>query len=111
MPSLAKDKMTEMEIHDMVTAAIGDQWDRSNLHGVDLRRCLVPPEQVAAVNAGDETDTPVWLVLLEAPDTRLGYAIAYHEESKQFGLVQLTKEYAPCLIGLYGGFFNTLEAM
>ena len=103
--------MTEIEIQKMVAATIGDQWDRSNLHGVDLRRCLVPPKQVTAINAGDETETPVWLVLLEAPDTRLGYAVAYHEESKQFGLVQLTKEYAPCLIGLYGGFFNTLEAM
>jgi len=100
-----------MEIQNIVTEAIGQQWDRSNLHGVSLRRCLITPEQITAINVRDEAETPVWLILLEFPETRLGYAIAYHEQSKQFGLVQLTKEYEPCLLGLYENFFEVLESM
>jgi len=103
--------MTNDDVQKLVLAEIRDQWKRSNLHNVDLRRSLVTPEQVKAVNVGDEAETSVWLVLLENPETRLGYAIAYDEQSKQFGLVQLTKEYEPCLLGLYGRFFETLEAM
>ena len=103
--------MTKDDVQKIVLAEIGDQWERSNLHRVDLRRCLVTPEEVAAINVGDEKEMTVWLVLLECPDTRLGYAIAYEEKSHKFGLVQLAKDYQPCLIGFYGGFFDTLEGM
>jgi len=103
--------MTKREIQKMVEESIGQEWDRSNLNGVALRRRLIPPERVNAINVGDEAEPPVWLVLLEAPDTRFGYAIAYHEQTRQFGLVQLTKEYEPCLLGFYGTIFKALEAM
>jgi len=37
--------------------------------------------------------------------------VGYDEKSKTFGLLQFAKGFAPCLIGLYGGFFETLDAM
>jgi hypothetical protein len=103
--------MTSDDVHNLLLTEIGDQWDRSNLHGVDLRRCLMRPEVIVAVDAVDESDVEVWLVLLNHPDTRLGYGVAYDEKSGKFGLLQFVEGYAPCLLGLYGGFLDALDAM
>jgi hypothetical protein len=81
--------MTSDDVQSLVRTAIGHDWDRSNLHGVDLRRCLVRPEKLGVVAAADETDSEVWLVLLEHPEPpRLGYGVAYDEKSGKFGLLQ-----------------------
>lgn len=103
--------MTSDQVHNIVLTEIGDRWAGTNLHGVDLRRCLIQPEQILAVDVVDEKDISVWLVLLENPEARLGYGIAYDEKSGKFGLVQFAKGYAPCLLGLYGGFWDALKAM
>lgn len=103
--------MTSDEVRNLVLAEIGNCWDRSNLHGVDLRRSLVAPESLVAVEVVNERDVEVWLVLLEDREKRLGYGIAYDEKSGKFGLLQFAEGYAPCLLGLYGGFFDTLDAM
>jgi len=63
------------------------------------------------VTAKDEREVEAWLVLLEDPKGTLGYGIAYDEETERFGLIQLAKGYEPCLLGLYGGFFDALDAM
>ena len=103
--------MTSKQVHALVVAQIGDQWDHTNLHGVDLRRCILWPESITAMDVRGASECEVWLVLLEIPQTRLGYGIVYDEKTRQFGLVQFTENYVPFMIGLYGGFLDAFEAM
>ena len=103
--------MTSAEITNLLDAQIGDQWHRTNLHGVDLRKCIVPPERKSVLDAAGEKSCEAWLVLLEHPDKKLGYAVVYDETSGDFGLAQFAEGYEPCLFGLYGDFFKALEAM
>jgi hypothetical protein len=103
--------MTASEMSSLVQAQIGDEWGRSNPHGVNLRRCLVAPKLMTFRTARDDESRPAWLVLLEHPDKINGYAVVYDEGDKMFGLAQFAEGYEPCLFGLYGDFFTTLEAM
>ncbi len=103
--------MTSDQVRELVEAAIGDQWHRSNLHRVNLRSCVIEPRKLTFVTAKDEQEVEAWLVLLEDPKGTLGFGIAYDEGTEQFGLIQMVKGYEPCLIGLYGGFFDALDAM
>jgi len=103
--------MTSDQVRQLVEAAIGDQWQRSNLHRVDLRTCLIAPRKLTFVTAKDEREVEAWLVLLENPKGTLGFGVAYDEQTRRFGLIQLAKGYEPCLLGLYGGFFDALDAM
>ena len=63
------------------------------------------------VDVEGENEVDVWLVLVENPEERLGYGVAYDEKAGKFGLMQFAEGYSPCLLGLYGGFWETLEAM
>jgi len=104
--------LTAEEVRELVGRQIGEQWARQNLHGCDLRRCLVePPERVALVRATDDSDTEGWLVLREHPDGGAGYGVVYHDGAGQFGLAQFAEGYPPCLLGLYGQFFDAFDAM
>jgi hypothetical protein len=104
--------MTAAEVRDLVHAQVAGQWNRTNHHKVSLRECLLePPRLVSMVEVTTESDVEVWLVLLENPKASLGYAVVYDERSGQFGLAQFTAGYEPCLIGIYGDFFDALEAM
>ncbi len=103
--------MTSDQVSQLVEAAIGDQWHRSNPHRVNLRTCVIEPQKLTFVTAKDEREVEAWLVLLEDPKGTLGYGIAYDEGTQRFGLIQLAKGYEPCLLGLYGGFFDALDAM
>ena len=104
-------ELTSDQVRQLVEAAIGDQWQRSNLHRVDLRTCLIAPRKLTFVTAKDEREVEAWLVLLENPKGTLGYGVAYDEQTQRFGLVQLAKGYEPCVLGLYGGFYDALDAM
>jgi hypothetical protein len=104
--------MTAADVRELVHGQIGNNWDRSNLHKVNLQRCLVePPRRMTFLDASDEKPVDAWLVLHEDPKSELGYAVVYDEESGEFGLAQFATGYEPCLIGIYGDFFTTLEAM
>ncbi len=103
--------MTSTEVRQLVEHAIGDQWNRSNLHHVDLRKSIIDPRSLQFVTAKDEREVNAWLVLLEDPSTLLGYGVAYDEPTGQFGLVQFANGYEPCLLGLYGDFFDAFDAM
>ena len=41
----AATRMTAADVRDRVLGQIGNNWDRSNLHKVDLRTALVEPPQ------------------------------------------------------------------
>jgi hypothetical protein len=103
--------MTSTEVRQLVERAIAGEWNRSNLHHVDLRKALIEPAKrtFATVRGDDEVDA--WLILLEDPRSELGYGVVYDEGSRQYGLVQFAAGYTPTLLGLYDGFFEALEAM
>ena len=104
--------MTPEDVRAIVLDQIGEQWSRSNLHGCDLRECLVdPPQKLTLINATDEAETNGWLVLREDPAGGAGYGVVFHEASGQFGLTQFADSYRPCLIGIYGQFFDAFDAM
>jgi hypothetical protein len=102
--------MTSAEVKAVVLSEIGDQWQRTNLHHVSLRECLVEPEYVKFIDVRTEQPLHAWLFLRECPPDN-AYGIVYDEYSGSFGLAQFADAYEPCLIGLYGDFFTTLEAM
>jgi hypothetical protein len=77
---------------------------------VSLRECLVPPEFIRFVDVRTELPFDAWLILRECPSGN-GYAVVYDECSGNFSLAQFADGYDPCLIGLYGDCFTTLEAM
>ncbi len=104
--------MTAADVRDLVHGQIGNDWDRSNLHNVDLKVALVtPPQRMTFLRAADAEPMEAWLVLHEDPKLKLGYAVVYDEASGEFGLAQFAEGYEPCLIGIYGDFFTTLGAM
>ena len=99
------------EVSSLIHREIGNRWDRTNAHGVDLGRCLVLPEKRTYVLDGGESDE-FWLVLEEDPVGHSGYQIVFDEELGLFGLAMANLDGHPDLvIGLYGTFLQTLEAM
>jgi hypothetical protein len=103
--------MNQLEVRSLVLAEIGDQWNRTNLHGVNLRKCLVDPMLMKFTDPRGESSLDGWLVLREHPEKNSGYAVVYDEAAGKFGLAQFAEGYEPCLFGLYGDFFTTLDAM
>ncbi len=103
--------MTSEQVRALVEQAIGGQWDRTNLHRVDLRRALVQPERLNFAWADGSPAPSLWLVLRECPAAGNGFAVVFDEESRRFGLAQFADGYAPCCFGLQGDFFAALEAM
>ena len=102
--------MSPDEVSAIVEREIGGQWSRSNLHGVVLKECLVSPHKLSCLDAL-EHPLEAWIVLHECPPAGPGYAVVFEEHSKMFGLAQFAEGYKPCVFGLYGSFFNALEAM
>jgi hypothetical protein len=105
--------MTSGEVAIRVRREIGDQWDASNLHGVDLRRCLVEPRKATFVAGWDARQTvEAWIVLEETPgDPKGGYLIAFDEAEDAYGLADVGGDGRPCFIGYYGDFLTTLAGM
>lgn len=104
--------MTAEQVEHLVHQQIGGQWNRSNLHHVILRECLVqPPRQMTFVDVASGKPVEAWLVLHTDPKQRLGYAVVYDELAGRFGLAQFAEGYEPCLIDLHGDLFTALEAM
>jgi hypothetical protein len=107
------------QIRLIVIDAIGDSWDETNHHGVDLREALVRPSLIKViqqtVHEGEIRDTVIdaWLVLIENPESGDGYRIVANADGSDFGLaIQGASRDAPLfLYGWYGNFMNTLEAM
>jgi hypothetical protein len=107
--------MTSAEVRAVVEAEVGGDWSRSNWHGVDLRRSLVEPRKVACRNTFPKLNggkpLPLWIVLEETPGKKDGYLIVFDERQRMFGLAVWGDGDVPVLVGFYGSFLNTLEAM
>lgn len=106
--------MTPQDVKAIIAAELRGDLSRTNLHGVDLQRCLVEPRRVACINTfpevwdGELID--LWVVLEEAPGTAKGYLIVFDEESREFGLAHRSGS-APVFLGIYGTFIDTFDGM
>jgi hypothetical protein len=100
-----------------IEGEIDGNWHLTNLHGVDLRRCLRRrPERQSYRNSFYKPDMPesennrqaidLWCVLEEAPETKKGYVIVYDDTKDLFGLAV-----GDVFIAHYGTFLRTFEAM
>jgi len=104
--------MTSEEVKALVVGEIGDQWSRANLHGCDLRRCLVEPVQVVYTEVGAEgRQLPLWVVMVEDPKDIWGYEIVFDEQRRSFGLAFPGKAGKPMFLGYFGSFLETFDAM
>jgi hypothetical protein len=103
--------MTPKEITQIIEGEINGDWSISNLHGCDLKRCLVLPQKKLYFDPSKETENyELWLVLEECPETTDGYKIVFGEERKEFGLAMSAIE-GDCFLGFYGTFLETYESM
>ena len=109
--------MLAAEVRKRVEDEIGDDWTQSNLHGVDLQRCLLrDPVLTTCVNSFCDSAKPedkdnepqliLWLVLEEDPVTKKGYQIVYNERTDLFGLA-----IGGTFLGFHGNFIATLMGM
>ena len=105
--------MNSEGVAQIVRKEINDDWDHSNHHGVDLRKCLVQPQKMRFyLDMSSDKQEEYWLVLEEIPEDGSGYKIVFDENTGMFGLatsdVKTDKNY---FIGLYGNFLETVDAM
>ena len=104
--------MNSADVQALVEAEIGDKWSQSNTHGVDLRKCLIPPRKVACHNTFPKLrggkPLELWIVLQEKPGQGDGYLIVFDETRRLFGLAYLQGD-TPAFLGFHGTFLNTLE--
>lgn len=104
--------MEASEVSEIIERAISGHWSLSNAHGVDLKRCLVPPIKKTYEDSFREGETiELWLVLEEIPADKSGYKIVYDERSGMFGLATNGAHAHGVFIGFYGTFLETLEGM
>jgi hypothetical protein len=80
-------------------------------YGRPLGECLQVPIKIRILNShNNDAAEELWFVFEEGPKPGEGFKVVYDEGASMFGLaVNGIKE--PVLIGLYGGFVETLNAM
>ena len=99
------------EVQALIRSQVGDGWKRSDWpHGVSLDRCLVdPPVRMPFHTAWDPiVSLELWLVLEE--DSGAGYSIAFDDTEEIFGIATRIDD-GMLLLGFYGDFVETLEAL
>ena len=109
--------MTAEGVRELIDREVAGDWSLTNLHGCDLRRCLVPPvlREYDDCGAGRPLVEPysiirLWLVLEELPEDQSGYKIVYGEEAGMFGLA-VPGTSRDVFIGYYGSFLDTYRGM
>ena len=111
--------MDANQIWGLVASQIGDAWDTTNAHGVELRKALVAPERISViervVREGKTHDrlADVWLVLVEDPHSGAGYRIVAAEDGSTFGLASegFPSDKYLVLCGWYGDFMTAFRGM
>ena len=106
--------MTAAEVRGIVEAEIDGNWEQSNAHGCDLRRCVVPPRKVPCRNTFPKLERgktlDLWIVLEETPGKKDGYLIVFDESRRTFGLADWDGEIV-VFLGFHGSFLNTFQGM
>lgn len=99
------------EVTAIINAEIGENWNQSNAHGVDLHTCILPPEKKTFTDVTSGKVCELWLVLEEDPKERKGYKIVFDDAKGLFGLATAQIDGPDLFLGLYGSFLETLESM
>ena len=103
--------LSPSEVTEIIEREMAGNWSLSNAHGVDLKKCLVPPAKRVYNDSFDEGKTlELWLVLEEDPVAGSGYKIVFDEETRKFGLAVSAVD-RDLFLGFYGSFLETLEGM
>jgi hypothetical protein len=76
--------MTPKEISQMIEKEINGDWDITNWHHCDLKRCLVRPKKRKLKFFNEIREA--WIVLEEYPETLDGFKTYFDERTKKFGL-------------------------
>ena len=104
-------------IRNMIEEEIDGNWNMTNAHGVDLRKCLVDPVERVYLSSSQHK-VKLWLVLEEDPIERKGYKIVFNPRNGKFGLATTVMKSNDnfdtnfdLYLGQYGSFIETLEAM
>ena len=103
--------MEAAEVQALIRSQLGERWHRRDLpNGLSLQRCLVdPPVRRPFHTAWDASGTlELWLVLEE--DSEGTYCIAFDDSEQAFGIGTRIDE-GLLLLGFYGDFVETLEAL
>lgn len=104
--------MEASEITRIIEAEVAGNWQISNAHGVNLRRCLVPPEKKTFIDVADNSKMhELWLVLEEDPIDCDDYKVVFDEETGYFGLAIKLTSGVEAYLGAYGSFLETLANM
>ena len=100
------------DVRNRVEQEIAGDWGRSNAHGVDLKTCLVDPRRQQYRDSFNESRTlDLWLVLEEDVQTHGGYEIIFDENNCQYGLAITDRNGCRIVLGYYGTFLETFDAM
>ncbi len=110
--------MTVPEVRKLVLKQIGEAWEETNAHGVDLRSAVVEPRRTRMIDRqvlkGKIKDSlvDVWIVLEELPNGG-GYTVFYDDERAEFGLASdgLSEDEHLVICGYYGDFWNAFQGM
>lgn len=103
--------MTSNEVIHIINEEIKGRVNISNLHGVDLKKCLINPVRQRYVSSLDDNIAfEFWTVLEETEDGK-GYKIFYDENENSFGLGMKGFKNELVYLGNYGTFLETLKGM
>jgi hypothetical protein len=108
--------MNEIEIKkiikDLIQSDIKGDFTISNLHGVDLNKCLVEPYLEICEDSFHEGQTiELYVVLKEHPESDDGYQIAYDPIEQMFGLTIRGRGDRRVFLGFDGSFLESLKGM
>lgn len=103
--------MTSEEIKSIIDKELSNLKDLTNVHGLDLTKCLIEPKKEKYISSTDETVIFELWTVLEESEERTGYKITFEESHKEFGLGILTDKEELMEIGTYGTFLETLKGM
>lgn len=103
--------MTSQEIIRLIEEDLKNAGSRFVWSGRPLVECLLDPKKQRFLNS-HQNNAPeeLWLVFEEGPKSGEGYKVVYDEDLKMFGLA-VNGISEPVLLGLYGGFVETLNSM
>ncbi len=100
------DDLSKLIAEDLQKNAASLSW-----YGRPIAECLCVPRKMEFVdNFNKDELVQLWLVFEEDPNIREGYKVIFSEVDKEFGLAVAGKK-EPVLIGIYGGFVETLNSM
>ncbi len=77
----------------MIEKEIGGDRSATNLHGCDLKSCLIRPKKRKIRFSGGALKE-VWIVLEEMPETGDGFKIFFDDENGKFGLAGHAEPFA-----------------